>query len=164
MNRCCPKCLGELPMQSPQKGGVQMCQSCAEKHKDHDPIVELAIGFLVGASDALKKNSRYNHTLTYPDYMCHGHQTAIDRIIEPLLRVRASRDIDQAKDLCGYVALGLSYFLAGCPPSKIQISTKSEDIPYIPQSIGTSNINVLDDSGAPSRNHDFSSKLTGDTE
>ena len=113
----------------------------------NDPIVDTAIGLLEKGIEALKRNNRYNKGLNYEDYLTSGLQTSVDRVVEPLLRVHASGSYDQAVDCPTYTALHCAWVLAGCPPSKIQISTASEVKPDV-QSI----------------NHDFSSKLTGDTD
>jgi hypothetical protein len=84
-----------------------------------DPIVERAIGLLEGAASALRKNNRYNSNgITYPDYMVNGLDDVISRLLEPLLRVSASKSPSQAVDVCGYAALGASYLLSDAPPSK----------------------------------------------
>jgi len=139
-------------MNSPVRGGVQICQPCADKHKDHDPIVETAIELLGRAKDALEKNNKYNKgEVSYPDYLCYGVQTAVDRVLEPLLRVKASRDIDQSADCLGYYALAIGYFLAGCPLSKIVIP-----------SVETMGGYPFETSCEAPKDHSFSAKLTGD--
>ena len=123
-------------MNSPTRDSTQICVPCAIKYDNHDPITECAIEYLKGAIAGIERGKQYNTGFDYKDYMTSGIITAKDRCIEPMMRIMATRKIDQCYDHLAYVALGIAYFLAGCPPSKVELST----------------------------NHDFSSKLSGDTD
>lgn len=133
------------------------CPECVPK--DNDPIVETAIGLLMKGIEALKRNSRYNTTLNYSDYLTSGLQTSVDRVIEPLLRLHACGSYDQAVDCPALTALHCAWVLAGCPPSKIKIPTI--DISLQPNE--TINNNNIPTGEAPT-DHSFASKLTGDVE
>lgn len=87
-----------------------------------DPIVERAIFFLEGAIAKLRQGNKYNQNgYQYKDYMFHGFDTCVDRVLESLLRVKTAKSIDDAIDSCGYMGLDVAYILAGEPESKIKI-------------------------------------------
>ena len=87
-----------------------------------DPIVSAAITLAEQAIHNMKQGNGYNNAYKYQDYMTNGDNTAKDRCLEPMMRVKATGRLDQASDHIAYVALGLAYFLAGSPPSKMDIS------------------------------------------
>ncbi len=97
-----------------------------DSNNELDPIVERAVVLLEGAAAALRRNNKYNNGFTYQDYMVHGFQTCVDRLLEPIMRLRASGSYDQAVDCPAYAALAASFILEGEPQSRIRAEEKVE--------------------------------------
>lgn len=85
-----------------------------------EPMVVKAIAILRAAIEAIEHNGEsYNSIGIHPhDYFPTGIQDTLRVILEPVARTYVSRDMRQARDACGYVALVMAWILEGMPESQ----------------------------------------------
>lgn len=87
---------------------------------DNDYIVNRAITILRRAAENIEERGKsYNsNDVNYQDYMIRGVDSAVENILECIVRLWNSKADDKAEDACAYLALMTAFIQEGMPVSR----------------------------------------------